>query len=363
MKGGVIVMVGTKKGAYLLRSRPARGRWTQEGPLFPGEPVYHLAFDHRDRESIYAACNLSWGGPKIQVSRDLGRTWSVASNPAFPPGHRLTFRRTWHIEPGHASQPDVVWAGTAPAALFKSTDRGMSWQPVLSLIDHATSDKWQPGGAGETALHSIAVDAEDPKRMAIGISAGGAYESSDGGRSWRPYNQGTGARFLPDPEPEVGQCVHKLVAHPVRGGVRFQRNHHRVFWRDVGQDRWADRTEGLPSEYGFAGAIHPRDPDTAYVVPLDEDVRLAHPTVAVWGTRDRGKTWKKLDRGIPKGTAAEVMREGLATDRLEPAGIYFGTIGGEVWASADEGKRFERIAAYLPPILSVSAATLRPAAP
>ncbi len=358
MKKGVVVMVGTKKGAYLLRSGPTRGRWSVEGPLFPGEPVYHLAFDHRDGASLFAACNLTWGGPKIQVSRDLGKTWTVASNPAFPAGHRLTFRRTWHIEPGHPNQPDVVWAGIAPAALFKSSDRGMTWRPVLSLIDHRTAEQWSPGGAGETALHSIAVDSDDPKKLTIGISAGGAYETTDGGKTWTPWNQGAAAGYLPNPEPEVGQCVHKLVGHPKDAGVRFGRFHNRVYFRNSGQARWEDRTDGLPSDYGFAGALHPHDADTAYVIPMDEKVRLAHPTVAVYRTADRGRIWKRLDRGIPKGTAAEVMREGLATDRLDPAGVYFGTVAGEVWASADEGARWTRIAQYLPPILSVSAATV-----
>ncbi len=358
MKRGVVVMVGTKKGAYLLRSSASRVRWTREGPLFPGEPVFHMSFDPRDGASLYAACNLTWGGPKIQVSRDAGKTWSVASNPAFPKGHRNTFRRTWHVEPGHASTPDVVWAGVAPAGLFKSTDRGMTWQPVLSLIDHPTADQWQAGGAGESALHSIAIDPDDPKTLAIGISAGGVYETQDGGKTWRPWNQGVVAEHLPNKEPEVGQCVHKLVAHGASAGVRFGRFHNRVYFRNAGQPKWEDRTEGLPSDYGFAGAVHPHDADTAYVIPMDERVRLAHPTVAVYQTQDRGKTWKRADRGVPKGTTAEVMREGLATDRLDPAGIYFGTIAGEVWASADEGKRWARIAQYLPPILSVSAGTL-----
>ncbi len=358
MKKGVIVMVGTRKGAYVLRSGPARSRWSVEGPLFPGEPVYHMAFDQRDGSSLYAACNLTWGGPKIRISRDLGRTWTVSANPAFPKGHRLTFQRTWHIEPGHVKQPDVVWAGTAPAALFRSDDRGKTWEPVLPLIDHQTSDQWSPGGAGETALHSIAVDAEDPRRLAIAISAGGAYETSDGGTTWRPWNQGTLAEFLPNKEPEVGQCVHKLASHPTRGGRYFQRNHNRVYFRDVGQPRWDERTGDLPSNYGFAGAIDPHDPDTAYVVPMDEAVRVAHPTVAVYRTRDRGKTWQRLHRGIPKGTAAEVMREGLSTDRMKPTGVYFGTIAGEVWESPDGGGSWQRIAAYLPPILSVSTGTV-----
>ncbi|HYY53931.1 MAG TPA: exo-alpha-sialidase [Candidatus Dormibacteraeota bacterium] len=359
MKKGVVVMVGTRKGAYLLRSNGERDKWSEEGPLFPGEPVYHLSFDPRDGESLFAACNQTWGGPKVQVSRDLGKTWTVASNPAFPKGHRNTFRRTWHIEPGHGKTPNVMWAGVAPAGLFKSSDRGMTWEPVLSLIDHPTSDQWQPGGAGETALHSIGVDAGDPNRIVIAISAGGAYITTDGGASWRPWNEGTRAEFQPNPEPEVGQCVHHLVSHPAKGGVFFQRNHNRVYFRNADEQRWIDRQEGLPTNFGFAGAIDPHDPDTAYVIPLDERVRLAPKDgIAVWRTTDRGKTWKRLDKGLPEGAQAEVMREGMATDRRDPVGIYFGTVNGEVWASADGGKRFERIAAYLPPILSVSTATL-----
>jgi len=359
MKRGVAIMVGTKKGAYVLCSSKTRTRWVQEGPLFAGEPVFHMSFDHRDGESMFAACNNTWGGPKVQVSRDQGKTWTVASNPAYPEGHRNTFRRTWHIEPGHAKTPNVVWAGVAPAGLFKSTDRGMTWEPVLSLIDHPTSDQWSPGGAGETALHSIAVDAGDPKRIAIAISAGGAYLSEDGGKSWRPWNEGTRAEFQPNPEPEVGQCVHHMVSHPEKGGEFFQRNHHRVYFRNAEQKHWEDRQEGLPTNFGFAGTIDPHDPDTAYVIPLDERLRLAPtPGIAVWRTNDRGKTWKRTDRGLPKGAQLEVMREGIATDRLDPVGIYFGTVSGDVWGSADGGKSYERVAAYLPPILSISTATI-----
>src|SRR3989442_13112134 len=200
MKRGVAVMGGNKKGAYVLRSGKARSRWTQEGPLFPGEPVFHVSFDQRDGESMYAACNNTWGGPKVQISRDQGTTWTVASNPAFPEGHRNTFRRTWHIEPGHAKTPNVVWAGVAPAGPFKSTHRGMSWGPGVSLIDHPTSDQWSPGGAGETALHSIAVDAEDPKRIAIAISAGGVYLSENGGKRAPHWNSGSTSRCPPDQE-------------------------------------------------------------------------------------------------------------------------------------------------------------------
>jgi hypothetical protein len=357
MKNGVAILVGTKKGAYVLRSDPSRKRWETEGPLFPGEPVYHMAFDPRDGATLYAACNQTWGGPKIRVSRDLGRSWTVVSNPVFPEESPLTFKRTWHIEPGHASEPGVVWAGVEPAALFRSQDAGEYWAPVTALNEHPTRDRWEAGGGG-LALHSIGIDAKDPKHIAIGISAAGAFESRDGGLSWRPWNEATRAEHLPDKKPEVGQCVHHLVAHPTVGDTWFQRNHFGVYWRESGRPAWDETTEGLPSDYGFAGAVHPRDPKTAYVIPLDHHMRMAcAPGVAVYRTNDRGKTWTRLARGIPEGAMAEVMREGLTTDRLDPVGLYFGTINGEVWASPDDGASWQRVAAYLPPILSVSTAT------
>ncbi|MGH2500607.1 MAG: WD40/YVTN/BNR-like repeat-containing protein, partial [Candidatus Limnocylindria bacterium] len=209
------------------------------------------------------------------------------------------------------------------------------------------------------ALHSIAIDAADPARMAVAISAGGAFASRDGGRTWRPWNEATRAEHLPKKRPEVGQCVHHLVAHPRTGGVWFQRNHSGVYWRDEGDTRWTETTEGLPSEYGFAGALHPHDPATAYVIPLEPRLRMASPPgIAVYRTRDRGQSWARLASGLPRGAALEVMREGLCTDRLDPAGLYFGATNGELWASRDEGRRWTRVAAYLPPILSVSTATL-----
>jgi len=373
----VAVLVGTKKGAYIFRSGAARSRWTMEGPLFEGEPVHHLAFDPRDGESMFAACNLTWGGPKIRVSRDLGKTWKVTSNPAFPKGKvatsnawvqgedwptpvtaELTFRRAWHIEPGHASQPNVVFVGIEPAALFRSDDKGKTWTEVASLTDHPTRSKWSPGGGG-LMVHSIAVDAADAKRMQVGISAAGVFETTNGGKTWVTRNQGIPADFLPEKEPEVGQCVHHLVAHPSVPRVRFQQNHSGVLWLVDGDAKWENVSEGLPSSYGFAAAMHPHDPDTAYVIPLDTKTRLApEEGIAVYGTRDRGKTWKRLARGLPKGARSEVMREGMSTDRLDPAGIYFGTQTGELWGSADEGRTWERVAQYLPPIMSVSTASL-----
>lgn len=382
----VAVMVGTKKGAYIFRASASRGRWSAEGPLFPGEPVHHLAFDPRDGESMYAACNQSWGGPKIRISRDLGRTWKVTANPAFPKGKvatsnawvqgedwprpvtaELAFARAWHIEPGHASQPRVMFVGVEPAALFRSDDRGATWTEVASLTDHPTRSQWSPGGGG-LMVHSIAVDASGPERMQVGISAAGVFETTDGGRTWTPRNQGIPAPLSPDKDPDVGHCVHHLVAHPTVPGVRFQQNHFAVLWLRDGDARWANVSEGLPdacrvpkrdNAYGFAAAIHPHDPDAGYVIPLDgKDRRAPEPGIAVYGTRDRGRTWKRLARGLPRGARVEVMREGMAADRLDPAGIYFGTQSGDLWGSPDEGRTWTRIAQYLPPVMSVSAAVV-----
>jgi photosystem II stability/assembly factor-like uncharacterized protein len=335
---------------------------------------------------MYAGCNLSWGGPKIRVSRDLGKTWKVTSNPAFRKGkvattsyfsagadfpeertEELAFKRTWHIEPGHASQPNVMWVGVEPAALFKSTDRGETWKEIEGLTDHPTRSKWSPGGGGLT-LHSIAIDAQDPKRMHVGMSGVGVFATYDGGKTWAPRNQGIPAPFNPNKDDPIGHCCHHLVAHPTEPRVLFQQNHFTPAWLvGDGEAKWANVSKGLPeasmqgsndTAYGFAAAIHPQDVRTAYVIPLDGKDRLTPaPGVAVYATTDRGRTWKRLARGLPKARV-EVMRDGMSVDRLDPAGIYFGTQAGEVWASPDEGKSWERIAQYLPPIMSVTAATI-----
>jgi photosystem II stability/assembly factor-like uncharacterized protein len=356
--------------------------------LFQGQPVHHIAFDPRDNVSMYAACNLSWGGPKIQVSRDLGKTWKVFSNPAFRKGkvattsyfepgadfpqertEELALKRTWHIEPGHSSQPNVMWAGVEPAALFKSEDRGETWAEVEALGDHPTRGKWGPGGGG-LMLHSIGIDAKDPKRMHVGMSGVGVFETLDGGKSWEPRNQGITIPFEGfDPKSPIGHCCHHLVAHPTEPRLVFQQNHFTPAWLvGDGEANWQLGSAGLPEAsmqrdgkdhaYGFAAAIHPHDTKTAYVLPLHGRDRLTpEPGVAVYGTTDRGRSWKRLAKGLPKARA-EVMREGMSIDRLDPVGIYFGTQAGEVWASADEGKSWDRVAQYLPPIMSVTAATI-----
>jgi len=358
MARGVMVLVGTKKGVFLYRSGLSRERWRLDGSHFPGETVYHVAFDPRDGASLYSGINMSWGGPRVEVSRDLGKTWKTGKNPAFPADSELTFQRTWHIEPGHPSQPNVMWAGVEPAALFRSDDRGETWVSVKALNEHPERKQWTPGGGG-LGLHSIAIDPADPKWLMIGISAAGVYESRDGGKSWATANRQTKAP-LPVPKgSDLGRCVHHLVAHPVVPGARFQQNHVGAYFRDAGEDAWTEVTKGLPSDFGFAAAIHPRDPKTAYLFPLEDRMRMSPANGGgVYRTRDRGKTWTRLANGLPRGARYEVMREGMATDRLDPAGVYFGTTNGELWGSADEGRSWALIAQHLPAILSVETATL-----
>ncbi|MGH2451827.1 MAG: exo-alpha-sialidase [Candidatus Limnocylindria bacterium] len=359
MSKGVTLLVGTKKGLYLYRSDAERRRWTAEGQHFPGEPIYHAALDERDGATIYAGVNQTWGGPRIEVSRDRGKTWKASANPAFPADTELAFKRTWHFEPGPASQPDVVWAGVEPAALFRSDDRGETWSLVRALQDHPTRPRWEAGGGG-LCLHSIAIDPKDSKRMSIGISAAGIFRTTDGGKTWDVQLTGV-VPFEGEPGekgPELNVCPHRVLAHPVAPDTLFLRSHERVYWWDAAGSRWEERTAGLPSDFGFAGAIHPRDPNTSYVIPLGTRDRLAQePGIAVYATRDRGKTWERHDRGLPARARLEVLRAGMSTDRLDPAGIYFGSTNGEVWASRDEGRSWEQVAAHLPLVYSVSAAT------
>jgi photosystem II stability/assembly factor-like uncharacterized protein len=297
--------------------------------------------------------NASWGGPRIEYSRDLGKTWTTSQNPAFPEGSPRTFAQTWHIEPGHPSTPNVVWAGVEPAALFKSEDRGVTWTINKALEEHPTRDKWTPGFGG-LGLHSIAIDAKDPKKMSVGVSVGGVYSTTDGGATWTQDNQTNLSE-----RPDVFGCIHKLLAHPEEPGLRFMRVHEEVYWRDPGETSWRFITPGLPTNFGFAAAIHPRHRSTAYVIPLEGMTRTAAPFgIGVYRTQDKGKSWKKLEKGLPQGAPLEALREGMHNDRLDPLGLYFGTANGDVWASRDEGESWSRIAQYLPYVTSVHAATV-----
>src|ERR671935_496926 len=361
----VRLLVGTKKGLYQLQSDADRKKWTMlEGPYGAPAPIHHASFDPRD-QSMYAAINSTWGGSRIEYSRDLGKTWTVSKNPAFPPGSDRTFYQTWHIEPGHPKTPNVIWAGTEPAALWKSEDRGETWTLNQSLDDQPSRKEWVPGFGG-MGLHSIAIDSADPKFMQVGISVGGVYTTKDGGTSWQRDNRQTGGpggasfeRTGPDDRrPDVFGCIHKLLAHPKVGGVRFMRVHEEVYWREPGETTWTFRTPGLPSNFGFAAAIHPHDRSTAWCIPLDGAKRVASDGIAVYKTTDKGATWTRHDAGLPKGAPLESLREGMDNDDFDDVGVYFGTANGDVYASRDEGKSWERIAQYLPYVTSVHAATL-----
>ena len=365
MTRSVTLLVGTKKGLYTLRGDAKREKWGIEGPYGAPAPIHHASFDPRDG-SMYAAINSTWGGSRIEYSRDLGKTWKTSKNPAFPQGSDRTFYQTWHIEPGHVKTPNVVWAGTEPAALFRSEDRGETWELNTALDDHPSRKEWVPGFGG-MGLHSIAIDATDPSFMQIGISVGGVYTTHDGGASWERDNRQTGGpggasferKGPEDVRPDVFGCIHKLLAHPRVSGVRFMRVHEEVYWREPGETTWTFRTPGLPTTFGFAAAIHPDDRSTAWCIPLDDTKRTATAGgIAVYKTTARGASWQRKANGLPQGAALESLREGMHNDRYDEVGVYCGTANGDVYASRDEGETWTRIAQYLPYVTSVHAATL-----
>jgi hypothetical protein len=361
--GDVVLLVGTMKGAFLVWSDAARSEWRIDGPHFRGESVYALAMDQRGgrRRMLAATRNMHWGA-LIRASDDFGATWSAPDrqNVRFAEGSGDALVNVWQIRPGRASEPDVLYCGVEPAALFESRDGGESWSPVEGLLNHEHRPRWMPG-AGGLCLHTILPDPANGQRMAVAISTGGFYRTDDGGRSWRARNVGVRAVFLPDHYPEFGQCVHKVAHHPSRPERLFLQNHWGLYRSDDWGDSWHDVANGVPSDFGFAMEVHPHDPDTAFIVPLESDQFRCVPEarLRVYRTRDAGASWEPLGEGLPQHDAYDtVLRDALATDRHDPAGIYFGTRGGRLYGSADEGERWTEIAADLPPIVCVKAAVI-----
>lgn len=359
-KSTVNILLGTRKGGFILQSDTRRRKWKMKGPFLQSSPVFHMAFDGRDGKTIYAAANSGHFGPTVQRSKDLGKTWENAKNPPrFAEGSGLQVENVWHVEPGPPDEAGVVYAGVAPAALFRSSDGGDSWKMNEGLNNHPTRSKWMPG-AGGLCLHSIVLDPSRPKRMYVGISAVGVLKSEDAGQTWSMKNKNVRADFAPTKYPEFGQCVHKLVMDPQKPDSLYQQNHCGVYKSEDGAENWVEISKGLPSTFGFPMATHPHDSERFYVVPEEGDFMriVANRELAVYETRNAGRTWKKHVEGLPTGNAyVGCYREGIAADQLDPAGVYVGTRMGQLFHSADEGKTWRMITEWLPPIHSVSTAT------
>ncbi len=369
---GVRVLVGTRKGAFVMTSDERRERWQISDPHFPGWEVYHMKGTPADPNRLYASQNTGWFGQLIQRSDDGGVTWKPVGNEfayAGPTGthqwydgtpHPWEFARVWHIEPS-PSDPDTVYAGVEDAAIFRSTDAGKSWQELPGLRTHTSAPGWQPG-AGGLCLHTILLDPRDPRRIFAAISAAGAFRSEDGGETWRPINRGLKSEGIPDPEAEVGHCVHRIAMHPSRPRVLFMQKHWDVMRSDDGGDTWREVSGNLPSDFGFPIDVHAHEPETIYVVPIKSDSEHFPPDgkLRVYRSRSGGDDWEPLTRGLPQSDCyVNVLRDAMAVDTLDSCGIYFGTTGGQVYVSPDGGDNWAPIVRDLPPVLSVEVQTLR----
>lgn len=363
-RGSVLLLVGTTKGAFVLRATAARSHWSVAGPYFRGEPVYAMAFDGRGgRRRLWAASGNVFFGTALRSSDDLGATWTDREERAikFPEDSGLALRQIWQIRPGPAEEPDLLYCGVEPSALFESRDGGATWHANAALLSHEHRPRWTPG-AGGMCLHTIVPGPAGSRRIGVAMSTGGFYRSDDGGRSWRARNVGVRAQFLPDKYPEFGQCVHKVVQHPARPERLFLQNHWGLYRSDDWGETWQDIANGVPSDFGFAMAMHPHDPDTVYIVPLESDMFRCVPEarLRVYRTRDGGASWRPMARGLPQRGAYEtVLRDALDTDTLDRAGVYFGTRSGKVFASSDEGASWTLAAEGLPPVVCVKAAVAR----
>jgi len=381
MNTKVYVLVGTRKGGFILSSDHNRKNWEVKGPIFKGWNVMHMNYDQREQR-IHSAVVHDVYGPSTHYSDDFGETWTQASaSPSFsrpsrsgrPLGtpdeakspdeaqeHAEKVLKVWHIKPAGKENPGVLYAGVEPAALFISRDSGDTWNLNESLYDHPHRENWFPG-AGGLCLHTILPDPVNAERIYVAISTGGCYRTDDGGKTWNPYNKNVRADFLADKFPEYGQCVHKIVIHPTQPNRLFQQNHCGVYRSDNHAEDWIDIGEGrLPSRFGFPIAVHPHEPETIYIVleESDEYRMSVDGSFAVWRSQDSGETWERITKGLPSRAHLVVLREAMATDQFEDAGIYIGTSGGQVFASRDSGDSWHSIVDYLPRILAVETATV-----
>lgn len=356
-KNDVLLLVGTAKGAFIFRSDAKRKKWSVDGPLHKGCMCHHFTFDPRDRETLFAATYTEWWGGDIQRSRDGGRTWEKTKDGIrYEESSGLSVKCMWHVHPGGANEPNVVYAGVDPAGLFRSEDGGVTWAEVKGLNRHDTRGRWTPGKGG-LILHSIVPDPRDTKKMHVGISAAGVFYTEDGGATWQPRNRGTRADFLPNKLPDLGQCVHKLL--PAADGARlYQQNHCGVYRSDSSGENWTDISKGLTSRFGFCMGTHPRDNDTVWVIPITGAEFRACPDgkLTVFRSRNAGRTWQRAAKGLPDRNAhLLVLREAMSVDAADPAGVYFGTSTGQLFHTRNEGNEWRMLADFLPPIYSVEA--------
>ncbi len=349
----VLLLIGTKKGTFIVEGDARRQSWSQRGPFCEMWPMNHVVGDPATG-TIYGAGGNEWFGPAVWKSTDFGATWTHSSEGLAYAAGEEPIKAGWSLAVANGS----LYAGVQPAGLFRSDDGGENWAQISGLRDHPTRPQWQPGGAG-LILHSLVIDPDDHDRMWVGISAAGVFHSADGGKTWEPRNKGTRSDFMPEGQryPEFGQCVHNVVLAPGTSDRLYQQNHCGMYRSDDAGKSWQSIEAGLPSSFGFPAAAHPRDPDTVYLLPLNGDIRgryVPDGKAAVYRSRDRGDTWQAMRNGLPQENAFfGVLRQAMATDRLDPAGIYFGTSSGTLFASADEGDSWSPIAEHLPTILSV----------
>jgi photosystem II stability/assembly factor-like uncharacterized protein len=389
----VRVLVGTKKGAFILESDGKREKWNVNGPLFAGWEMYHLKGSSVDPNRIYASQTSGWFGQVIQRSDDGGKTWH---QPGTPPGESTTgpggmpkgesnkfvydaagapltthqwydgtqhpweFKRVWHLEPSLADA-DTVYAGVEDAAIFKTTDGGKNWKELPGLRGHGTGPKWQPG-AGGMCLHTIILDPSDPGRIYIAISAEGAFRTDDGGKTWKPINKGLYSKYIPNPTAEVGHCVHHIAMNPKRPGVLFMQKHWDVMRSDDAGDNWKEVSGNLPTDFGFVIDVHAHEPETVYVVPIKSDGEhyVHEGKLRVYRSKTGGNDWEPLTKGLPqKDCYVDVLRDAMAVDTLDDCGIYFGTTGGQVYVSPNGGDSWQAIVHDLPSVLSVEVQTIK----
>ena len=368
---GVRVLVGTRKGAFVLTSDGKREQWKVEGPHFAGWEIYHFKGSPVDPNRLYVSQGTGWFGQLIQRSNDGGKTFEAVGNKFVYDGvpgthqwydgtpHPWEFKRVWHLEPS-LTDPDTVYAGVEDAALFRTTDGGQSWHELPGLRGHGSGSRWQPG-AGGLCLHTILLDPVDPKRIFIAISAAGAFRTDDGGATWKAINQGLVSKQIPDPKAEVGHCVHRLAMHRSRPSVLFMQKHWDVMRTDTAGDVWREVSGNLPTDFGFAIDVHAHEPETIYVVPIKSDSEHfpLDGQLRVFRSRTGGNEWEPLTKGLPQRDCyVNVLRDAMSIDSLDACGVYFGTTGGQVYASANAGDSWAPIVRDLPAVLSVEAQTL-----